>query len=977
MVAAGLIGLGGTAAPAAPAAPTASPTLQPNVDHRWLVVLCHWTDMRDAEPLTASDLTDMWTSAGADRGNYNLVDYWRDVTYGQFTMSADIANGAHADSHGWYTVPKTHDEWAYAPTWAPDKPWDFTGRDQKVTDCANQASQDYNLHDYWGVVTYYPLGQGHLVDDISADSKTMKLDRTPENPAPGPFTNNYFPPLPFLMNINDGTTTKDQDGNTVSNNEVVKVLSINHVTGVYKIERGQRGTTPKMHKAGKNYYVISPNDFGAGGVGRQSVTLPGVNGRGAGTYDLALVTTPTRADLTGLAHELGHGMGYDHSRALSSSTSDYRNYGDIMSAYTVDSVEDGPDGLGTPYGGGGAFDNRAGSKGPGLNAANLDLMNLIPPELSSVYDPATRGQDVFRLRSLSDPQAVDGPNDMEIRIPFHRNIPVKNGDTTATSVSSYYTLEYREKRNWDKGLRMNAVLLHLVAPDPLHGNKDYSYRVDTGSPTTTHYTNTQWAGYYEPGATYRDDHLNLLVNEVDPSTTDSSGVVHGTDTALVTLSPTPIQGYLQYTGYTSGGTGERVVARAKLTARADHVGVIPGQTLLFTIAGRTCSAETNLAGEAGCLITLPKTPEESQASVEWIPSNPVFYGASTSAAFSVLPPFTVSPKSLSFGHVVVGAETSYKTLRVKNTSSVPERIGYRFQGFADTDVSEGLGSCTGVYVVQPKKTCTIRLALTPHDGGTTTGTIETFLVTPEGYEWPGTVTATPVTVVGTAPKYTMSPSSVSFGRVTVDYSSLKVITVKNTSKVDVLLRLRNSPPGPSVSLINGTSRCDVGVPRPLSPGTSCMFYVLASPTAPGAISASVSVDLIDAAGHAIDKSGKTTKITGTAVNPTFKLTPASAAFGYVRQGTSKSIVVTVTNQSPSPVAFDYYLNADPAYSIAGTGTKPCTPDVAVPKDGKCQYAITFTPTYTGDAPGQLIVWPSGMPNLAKYLNITGTGFMSD
>ena len=123
-----------------------------------------------------------------------------------------------------------------------------------------------------------------------------------------------FPTTPFLLSIDDGSLPNN------GNAETVNVTGISGTT--FTIVRAQGGTTAKAHAAGATVNV--PGDLF--GFGQRSVTLNG------NTYTLGGVVGAQDIPLSVFTHEMGHGFDFNHSRALSNSTSDYNDCYDIMSA---------------------------------------------------------------------------------------------------------------------------------------------------------------------------------------------------------------------------------------------------------------------------------------------------------------------------------------------------------------------------------------------------------------------------------------------------------------------------------------------------------------------------------------------------------------------------------------------------------------------------------------------------------------------
>ncbi|HJV08815.1 MAG TPA: Ig-like domain repeat protein, partial [Acidimicrobiales bacterium] len=108
-------------APPAPAAPATRPLA---------VILCKPND-RPAEPHPKSYYEAMFNESGNGQGG--VFDYWRDVSYGQLSVSGTVVKG-------WYTVPKTTAE------------WNALARGDDIDACASTAKNDVDFSKFAGVV---------------------------------------------------------------------------------------------------------------------------------------------------------------------------------------------------------------------------------------------------------------------------------------------------------------------------------------------------------------------------------------------------------------------------------------------------------------------------------------------------------------------------------------------------------------------------------------------------------------------------------------------------------------------------------------------------------------------------------------------------------------------------------------------------------------------------------------------------------
>ena len=142
-------------------------------------------------------------------------------------------------------------------------------------------------------------------------------------------------------------------------------------------------------------------------------------------------------DLTGVSHEVGHGLGLEAHSRLEGSAAEYADPWDIMSAYSgyhdLSGTATPP---GSPYY----------TFGPGLNAVNMELLDGLDP--ARVFQSAGTSS-TFTLR------------------PLHRR--ELSGWLAAKVQIGYETLyvEFRLREGWDASIPAACILLHrhAVAPD--------------------------------------------------------------------------------------------------------------------------------------------------------------------------------------------------------------------------------------------------------------------------------------------------------------------------------------------------------------------------------------------------------------------------------------------------------------------------------------------------------------------------------
>jgi uncharacterized protein YjbI with pentapeptide repeats len=620
--------------------------------HPWVVVLCNFTNQR-LDPAPAQAFQQMYTDAGAGQGQFNFVDWWHDVSFGQLSVSGTIvADGPHADANGWYTVNETRDTWGYQ-----------RNRFQKVVDCANAAAPDVDFSRFYGVIAIYPEAIANTTSALPATTgtTTVTLDASSTSPTPSMTTRNFFPTPPFLMTLDNGNPNK----------EIVNVTAINGNT--FTIQRAQDGTSAQTHNVGAEANVFGdygdatgPSTVGPS-PGQNSVTLS------TGTVPLATVDLPNENNLTGAQHETGHAFGlagHDpniHSRKLSYSTHEYKDATDVMSAFDG-TYEDTT--LGTPFGGA-VLRSQPNDKGPGLDAINLDQEGWIPVLRTDYFDNSQPGQSTITLHALSDPNALGGAGYLEARMPAAvtiedqapsdssgnalppTNPPTCSGTGYACTTSLYYTVEYREKFGWDSGFPAvppnlvptlgsgSAVVLHLKGQDGL------GYWVDTTPPVSgASFSNHN--GLLYPGDELVDpaDNTYVVVDSVD-------GPGH---TATVTLGSRPLNASLAFNPVqvTSADFNDSLTLNAALTV--DGV-ALPNKDVTLgirtpgcsggggTCISSTCDNATDARGFATCTISPLGNPnsgvnfrmDPGQYTIFANFSDPAFNFASTSESFTITP----------------------------------------------------------------------------------------------------------------------------------------------------------------------------------------------------------------------------------------------------------------------------------------------------------------------------------------------------
>ncbi len=324
------------------------------------------------------------------------------------------------------------------------------------------------------------------------------------------------------------------------------------------------------------------------------------------------------------------------------------------------------------------------------------------------------------------------------------------------------------------------------------------------------------------------------------------------------------------------------------------------QTVTLTNTGSTSisiSAVTdNSTSFSTSGLTLPATLAAGQSatlSITFLPTTSGSYSAAvtvTSTASNTSlqigvggygvsnDPLTGSPASLSFGQVNVGSSTVLPVV-VSSPSSRVVLTAYQVAGTGYTVSGPALP-----VTIRRGQSITLNVTFAPSASGTSNGSV--FL--------PGPGLTIPLTGSGassTAGQLTLSPSSLAFGNVDVGSTSTLSSTITASGNSVTVSSASSSN---SQFAISG-----VALPLTLAAGQSAQFNVTYTPSASGALSATVTM------GSNASNSTSTESLSGTGVTPTYSVNlswnaSTSSVSGYnVYRGTVSG-VYTKINSSLDP-----------------------------------------------------------------------------
>jgi Abnormal spindle-like microcephaly-assoc'd, ASPM-SPD-2-Hydin len=307
---------------------------------------------------------------------------------------------------------------------------------------------------------------------------------------------------------------------------------------------------------------------------------------------------------------------------------------------------------------------------------------------------------------------------------------------------------------------------------------------------------------------------------------------------------------------------------------------------------------------------------------------------------------TPSPASLNFGSVQVGSNQvlSETLTNTGGTSVSVTQVSPSGTGFSVSGLSLPLNLAAG-------QSQAFNVTFTPTATGNSNGNLSIIS------NASNSSLSVALSGNGLAPgSLAPSPSSLNFGSVQVGNKLQLSETLTNTGGVNVNI---------SQAAIAGTGFTMSGLtaPQVLTPGQHYTFTVTFTPPSPGNYTGSVSI-VSDASNPnlSIPLSG-----TGTPVPPgQLNVSPTTNAFGNVIVGTNAQQNGTLSATGQSVVVSSQNVSGS-AFVVTGLSFP-----VTIPAGQQVQFTVTFTPTVTGAASGN-VSFASNASNSPTIETFTGTG----
>jgi len=364
---------------------------------------------------------------------------------------------------------------------------------------------------------------------------------------------------------------------------------------------------------------------------------------------------------------------------------------------------------------------------------------------------------------------------------------------------------------------------------------------------------------------------------------------------------------------------------------------------------------STLAAGATCTFSVTYSPIAAGSS-----SGGVTVGFTTPTSSSVLQLYlsgstpsnyvTLTPNSVDFGSVQVGASSSPQSLTLANTYTQPITISSIATSLTDYTTSSNCPVSPNSLAANA--TCTVTVTLTP----TATGTRQDTLTI--SHNAPGSPTTASLTGTGTSVStgVSFSPASLSWGNVQIgQISSAKTVTVTNGTSA--ALAIASIGVGADYAITSTT--CPLS-PSTLAAGASCTISVDFQPLAQGVRSDTITITDNGPA------SPQQVPLSGTGVIGPVLFSPTSLTFSSTAVGsTSVAQTATLTNELTTSLTISGITTTG---NFSQTNNCPST----LLANASCTITVNFVPTSSGTKTGSVIVnYGSGTQVL--YLSGSASG----
>ncbi len=319
-------------------------------------------------------------------------------------------------------------------------------------------------------------------------------------------------------------------------------------------------------------------------------------------------------------------------------------------------------------------------------------------------------------------------------------------------------------------------------------------------------------------------------------------------------------------------------------------------------------------------------------------------------------PISASKSSLPFGNVALGTAV---VLPVTLTST--SRSPFTLNSASTTGAGFSIVGGGLPMTLNPGQSTTLQVQFQPTAAGSVTGLMTLKTSSTSGSLPVVSLSGTGVNgaVAQPDPQLTVSPSSLSFGSLTVNTAATKTVTLTSSGS-SALTVSAASISGSGFSIVSGS------LPATLNPGQSTSLTVQFKPTTTGTLSGQLTISSDSTTGGT-----SVVALGGTgaaATSPQLTLSAGSLAFGSVTVNTATTKTVTLTSSGTAALTVNAASITGAGYSII-SGTLPAT----LSPGQSMALTVQFKPTTTGSLSGQLTVSSNSSTGSTSTVALSGTG----
>ena len=444
-----------------------------------------------------------------------------------------------------------------------------------------------------------------------------------------------------------------------------------------------------------------------------------------------------------------------------------------------------------------------------------------------------------------------------------------------------------------------------------------------------------------------------LVSSGTPQTMTLQGMGVEVKTSVV-VAPTAINFGSQAVGLagnsqivTVNNTGSNTIALTNFQVAGSQA---------FGIVNNACGS--TLAGNSTCNVPVVFTPAVAGAaagqltfSANGIAQSVPLQGTGIVAA----PSLFISPEAVDFGTVVAGTTVGPWTISVNNTSAAAIALS-QASGVSGSSAFSISSNCFTTIAVHTS--CNVFVSFAPPVAGAYSGAI--------GVQIAGAVSPQVISLSGNAvsalPTLLVAPSAVDFGTVqTGTTASAWTLSVSNPTAGAVTFASPITVGGSREFAISST--CGGS----LAAYSSCQVMVTFAPIVPEQVHGQLVVTVAGGSTQTVPLTGTGV---GAALTPTVSISPLVYDFGSVVLGKATAdVLFTVTNAGSTDAYFSANgsITGSTAFVIDQNG---CVNPV--PAGTSCVISVSFAPSVSGTATGELLVPFFGLAN-PLVVGLNGTG----